>query len=44
MAVELNILIRIDIGESLSLFGGPRHVVDEDELMKCPQGVTASFG
>jgi len=32
VAIELNTLVRIDIGESSSLSGGLRLAVDEDEL------------
>ena len=32
MAVELNILVQINIGESSSLSSSPRLVVDEDEI------------
>jgi len=40
MAVELNILVQIDIRESLSLSGGLCLDKDKDELS---QGVTTSF-
>jgi len=32
MAVQLNILVQIEMGESPSLSGGPWLAVDEDEL------------
>ena len=32
MAAELNILVRIEIGKSLYLFGSPCLTVDKDEL------------
>jgi len=41
IAVELNILLQIEIRENSSLSGGKCLAIDEDEH---PQGVTASFG